>query len=105
MDCSLPVPPSMRILQARIQAWVAMPSFRDLPDPGIGSPEKGSGHPGQWSRWHVDGRVEGWGHSTGRPALGVCGAFLSDGLDFPGDEISGLLPSLSKAVGGAPTVN
>jgi len=26
---------SMRILQARILEWVAMPSFRDLPNPGI----------------------------------------------------------------------
>ena len=35
MDCSLPVPLSMGILQARIQEWVAMLSSRDLPDPGI----------------------------------------------------------------------
>ena len=35
MDCSLPVLLSMGILQARIQEWVAMPSSRDLPDPGI----------------------------------------------------------------------
>ena len=35
MDCSLPVLLSMGILQARIQEWVAMPSSRDLPNPGI----------------------------------------------------------------------
>ena len=35
MDCSLPVPLSMRTLQARVPEWVAMPSSRDLPDPGI----------------------------------------------------------------------
>ena len=29
------VPLSMRILQARILEWVAMPSPGDLPDPGI----------------------------------------------------------------------
>ena len=34
MDCSLPVPLSMRILQARILKWVVMPSS-NLPDPGI----------------------------------------------------------------------
>ena len=35
MDCSLPVPLSMGILQARIQEWVAMLSSRDLSDAGI----------------------------------------------------------------------
>ena len=36
MDCSTPPGPSIHgILQARIQEWVAMPSPRDLPNPGI----------------------------------------------------------------------
>ena len=35
VDCSLPGSLSMRILQARILEWVAMPSSRDLLDPGI----------------------------------------------------------------------
>ena len=35
MDCSPPDSSVHGILQARILKWVAMPSFRDLPDPGI----------------------------------------------------------------------
>ena len=35
MDCSPPGSFVHGILQARILAWVAMPSSRDLPDPGI----------------------------------------------------------------------
>ena len=35
MDCSLPGSSVHWILQARILQWVAMPSFRDLPHPGI----------------------------------------------------------------------
>ena len=35
MDCSLPGSSVHWILQARILQWVAMPSSRDLPDPGI----------------------------------------------------------------------
>ena len=35
LDCSLPGSSVHGILQARILAWVAMPSPRDLPDPGI----------------------------------------------------------------------
>ena len=35
MDCSPPVSTVQRILQARILEWVAMPSSRDLPNPGI----------------------------------------------------------------------
>ena len=35
MDCSLSGSSSHGILQARILEWVAMPSSRDLPDPGI----------------------------------------------------------------------
>ena len=35
MDCSPPGSSVHGILQARILKWVAMPSFRDLPDPGI----------------------------------------------------------------------
>ena len=35
VDCSLPVSSVHGILQARILEWVAMPSFRGLPDPGI----------------------------------------------------------------------
>ena len=35
MDCSPPAPLSLGILQARILEWVAMPSSRDLPNPGI----------------------------------------------------------------------
>ena len=35
MDCSLPGPSVHGILQARIWDWVAMPSSRDLPNPGI----------------------------------------------------------------------
>ena len=35
MDCSLPGCSVHGILQARILEWVAMPSFRGLPDPGI----------------------------------------------------------------------
>ena len=35
MDCSLPDPLSMGILQARIQEWVACPSPGDLPNPEI----------------------------------------------------------------------
>lgn len=54
----------------------------------------GSGADGTYIRG-----LEGLGRFTGCPALGVCGAFLAAGLDFLGDEISGLLPRLSKAVG------
>ena len=35
MDYSLPVSSVHGILQARILEWVAMSTFRDLPDPGI----------------------------------------------------------------------
>ena len=35
MDHSHQVPLSMGILQVRILEWVAMPSTRDLPNPGI----------------------------------------------------------------------
>ena len=35
MDCSRQAPLSMRILQARILEWVAMPPPGDLPYPGI----------------------------------------------------------------------
>ena len=35
MDCSLPSSSVHGILQARIWEWAAMPSSRDLPDPGI----------------------------------------------------------------------
>ena len=35
MDCSPPGSSVCGILQARILEWVAMPSSRDLPDPGI----------------------------------------------------------------------
>ena len=35
MDCSPPGPSVHGTLQARILEWVAMPSSRDLPDPGI----------------------------------------------------------------------
>ena len=35
VDCSPPGSSVHGILQARILTWVAMPSFRDLPDPGI----------------------------------------------------------------------
>ena len=35
MDCSLPGSSVHRILQARTLEWVAMPSSRDLPNPGI----------------------------------------------------------------------
>ena len=35
MDCSLPGPSVHGILQARRLEWVAMPSSRDLPHPGI----------------------------------------------------------------------
>ena len=35
MDCSLPGSSVHDILQAGILEWVAMPSSRDLPDPGI----------------------------------------------------------------------
>jgi len=34
MDCSPPGSSVPGILQARILEWVAMPSSRDLPDPG-----------------------------------------------------------------------
>ena len=37
MDCSPPGASVHGILQARILEWVAMPSSRDLPDPGIDS--------------------------------------------------------------------
>ena len=37
MDCSPPGSSVHGILQARILAWVAMPSSGDLPDPGIES--------------------------------------------------------------------
>ena len=33
LDCSLPAPLSMEILQARILEWVAMPSSREHPQP------------------------------------------------------------------------
>ena len=36
MDCSPPASPVYGILWARILEWVAMPSSRDLPNPGIG---------------------------------------------------------------------
>ena len=35
MDCSPPGSPVHGILQAGILEWVALPSSRDLPDPGI----------------------------------------------------------------------
>ena len=35
MNCSLPGSSVRGILQARILEWVAMPSSRDLPNPGI----------------------------------------------------------------------
>ena len=35
VDCNLPISSVHGILQARILEWVAMPSFRGLPDPGI----------------------------------------------------------------------
>ena len=35
MDCGPPGSSVHGILQARILEWVAMPSSRDLPDPGI----------------------------------------------------------------------
>ena len=35
VDCSLPGFSVHGILQARILEWVAMTSFKDLPDPGI----------------------------------------------------------------------
>ena len=35
MDCSLPGSSVHDILQASILEWVAMPSSRDLPDPGL----------------------------------------------------------------------
>ena len=35
MDCSPPGSSVHGILQARILEWVAMPSSKDLPDPGI----------------------------------------------------------------------
>ena len=35
MDCSLPGSSVHGVLQAHILEWVAMPSSRDLPDPGI----------------------------------------------------------------------
>jgi len=35
MDCSLSGSSVYAILQARILEWVAMPSSRDLPHPGI----------------------------------------------------------------------
>ena len=35
MDCSLSVSSVHGILQARILEWVAISTFRDLPDPGI----------------------------------------------------------------------
>ena len=35
MDCSPQVPLSMGILQARILEWVAVPSSRGFPNPGI----------------------------------------------------------------------
>ena len=38
MDCSLPISSVHGILQARIPEWVAIPSSRDLPDPGIKLP-------------------------------------------------------------------
>ena len=40
VDCSLPGSSVQEILQARILEWVAVPSSRDLPDPGVepGSP-------------------------------------------------------------------
>ena len=40
MDCSPPGSSVHGILQARVLEWVAMPSSKDLPDPGIepGSP-------------------------------------------------------------------
>ena len=35
MDCSLPGSSVHGILQAHILEWIAMPSSRDLPNPGI----------------------------------------------------------------------
>ena len=35
MNCSLPSSSVYGILQARILEWIALPSSRDLPDPGI----------------------------------------------------------------------
>jgi len=35
MDCSPPGSSVHGILQARIPEWLAMPFFRDLPNPGI----------------------------------------------------------------------
>ena len=35
MDCSLPRSSVRGILQTKILEWVAMPSSRDLPNPGI----------------------------------------------------------------------
>ena len=35
IDCSSPGSSVYRILQAKILEWVAIPSSRDLPDPGI----------------------------------------------------------------------
>ena len=35
MDCNLPGSSVPGILQARILEWVAVPSSRDLPNPGI----------------------------------------------------------------------
>ena len=35
MDCSPPISSVRGVLQARILEWVAVPSSRDLPNPGI----------------------------------------------------------------------
>ena len=35
VDCSPPGSSAQGVLKARIMEWVAMPSSRDLPDPGI----------------------------------------------------------------------
>ena len=42
---------SMGILQARILEWVAMPSSRDLPDPGI-KPTSHVSCSGRWVLYH-----------------------------------------------------
>ena len=42
MDCSLPSSSVHGIFQARILEWVAISSWRDVPDPGIESESFGS---------------------------------------------------------------
>ena len=87
MDCNLPGSSVQGILQARIREWIAMPSSRDLPDPGIklASPAL-AGRLYPWATWKP---------TPGSMCVSVvqsCSTLCNSlHCSFPGSSVQGIL--------------